>query len=262
MYAPAEIKQGDIISLTLKTNPEAYKLSGSMFDKPVNFYKDSNKNVYTALIGVDMDAEPDLYSLTISAENEHGEKVKKIVNINVKSAGFSIQRLTLPKEKVELDEATLSRVKLEDEKLGKIWDIFTDARLWNGDFILPVKGELSNDFGLRRIINGEPKKPHSGADIDAPYGAPVYAPNDGRVVFVDELFFSGNSVFIDHGMGLFSMYFHLSEALVKEGDTVKKGQIIAKVGSSGRATGPHLHWGIRLNGARVNPASLLSGKED
>ena len=257
-FTPKKIKQGDILFITVKANPGIYKISGSLFDKPVHFYTDSKRGSYVALIGIDMETEPNLYILSIFLEDESGREMKKDYKIRVKSAKFGIQRLTLPKEKVELDEETLKRVNLEQEKIGKVWDIFTEENLWDGNFIRPIEGKFSGSFGLRRIINDEPKNPHTGIDIDAPEGAPVYAPNHGRVVFANEHFFSGKSLVIDHGMGLFTMYFHLSEILVATGDSVKKGQIMAKVGKSGRATGPHLHWGMRLNGARVNPASLIN----
>ena len=125
-------------------------------------------------------------------------------------------------------------MRAEQEKIGKVWDIFTEEYLWEGNFIAPAEGELSSNFGLRRIINGEPRNPHNGIDFAAPEGAPVYAPNHGRVVFIDEQFFSGKSLIIDHGRELFSMYFHLSEIVVKDGEEIKKGRLIAKVGKSGR----------------------------
>ncbi|OGW14484.1 MAG: hypothetical protein A2035_02100, partial [Nitrospirae bacterium GWA2_42_11] len=228
------------------------------FDKPVHFYRNPDSNVYSALIGIDLNTEPDLYNISLSIEKENGETIKKEYEIIVSSADFGTQKLTLPEKMVKLDEETLKRVKNEEEKVASVWDIFTERHLWTGNFITPVDGELSSDFGLRRIINDEPRNPHTGVDITSPEGTPVYASNHGKVVLTDDHFFSGKSLFIDHGLGLFSMYFHLSEILVNNGDVIKKGQLIAKVGKSGRATGPHLHWGIRLNNARVNPASLLN----
>lgn len=257
-FAPQKIKQGDILLVTVKANPGAYKISGTFLDKPVYFYADSNKNSYAALIGIDMNTEPNLYTLSLVLENEKGRKIKKNYKIKVRPTKFGIQRLTLPKEMVELDEETLKRVRSEQEKIGKVWNIFTEEYLWEGNFIAPAEGEVSSNFGLRRIINGEPKNPHKGIDFAAPEGTPVYAPNNGRVVFIDEQFFSGKSLIIDHGFGLFTMYFHLSEILVDNGEDIKRGQLIAKVGKSGRATGPHLHWGMRLNGAWVNPISIVN----
>ena len=113
-------------------------------------------------------------------------------------------------------------------------------------------------FGRRRVINGRPRNPHSGEDIAAPTGANVLATNDGIVRLTVDHFFSGKGIFVDHGLGLHSMYFHLSEISVVEGQFVRRGEVIGQVGASGRATGPHLHWGIRLNGARVDPYSLTT----
>lgn len=257
-FKPEKVKQGDILLFTVKANPGAYKISGTFLDKPVYFYADSNKNSYAALIGIDMNTEPNLYTLSLILEDEKGKKIKKNYKIKVRTAKFGLQRLTLPKEMVELDEETLKRVRAEQEKIGKVWSIFTEEYLWEGNFISPAEGEVSSNFGLRRIINGEQKNPHNGIDFAAPEGAPVYAPNHGRAVFIDEQFFSGKSLVIDHGLGLFTMYFHLSEILVDDGEEIKKGQVIAKVGKSGRATGPHLHWGMRLNGAKVNPISIVN----
>jgi murein DD-endopeptidase MepM/ murein hydrolase activator NlpD len=257
-FSPSKIKQGDILLVTIKANPGAYKISGTFLDKPIYFYADSNKNSYAALIGIDMNTEPNLYTLSLNLEDEKGKRIKKNYKIKVRPTKFGLQRLTLPKEMVELDEETLKRVRLEQEKIGKVWNIFTEEYLWEGNFISPAEGEVSSNFGLRRIINGEPKNPHNGIDFAAPEGAPVYAPNHGRVVFTDEQFFSGKSLVIDHGFGLFTMYFHLSEILVDDGEEIKRGQLIAKVGKSGRATGPHLHWGMRLNGAKVNPISIVN----
>ncbi len=257
-FKPEKIKQGDILLVTVKANPGKYEISGTFLDKPVYFYTDLNKNSYAALIGIDMNTEPNLYTLSLVFEDEKGKKVKKNYKIKVRPTKFGVQRLTLPKEMVELDEETLKRVRLEQEKIGKVWNIFTEKYLWEGNFISPAEGELSSNFGLRRIINGEPRNSHNGIDFAAPEGASVYAPNHGKAVFIDELFFSGKSLIIDHGFGLFTMYFHLSEILVNDGEEIKKGQLIAKVGKSGRATGPHLHWGMRLNGARVNPISIVN----
>jgi len=116
----------------------------------------------------------------------------------------------------------------------------------------------ASSFGFRRIINGTPRAPHSGTDLSAPTGTEVVAANHGRVVLVGNFFFAGGSVVIDHGGGLFTMYFHLSEFKVEEGATVKSGELIALSGSSGRVTGPHLHWGARLANARIDPLELLT----
>lgn len=254
---PETIRQGDVLLITVKTGPGIHRISGTLFDKTIRFYRKPGRDAYTALAGIDLDADPKRYNLSLSLEDKSGGIIKKDFEIQVASAEFRTQQLTLPKEKVDLDEETLKRVNLEKEEIDKIWDISTADHLWEGNFIKPVEGVIDDNFGFRRVINGEPRSPHTGIDIDAPEGAPVYAANQGRVVFTGDQFFSGKGLVIDHGLGLLTMYFHLSEILVTAGEDVKKGQIIARVGKTGRATGPHLHWGIRLNGARVNPASML-----
>jgi murein DD-endopeptidase MepM/ murein hydrolase activator NlpD len=129
--------------------------------------------------------------------------------------------------------------------------------LWRGKWIKPVAGTVVSPFGCRSIINGMERSPHSGVDLEAAQGTPVKVPNRGRVVLVANHFFSGLSVVIDHGGGIQSMYFHLSQVIVEVGQLLKKGEIIGLSGSSGRVTGPHLHFGIRLNGERVNPINLI-----
>jgi murein DD-endopeptidase MepM/ murein hydrolase activator NlpD len=148
-------------------------------------------------------------------------------------------------------------VKAEQKQVRRVLGLTSDERFWGGRFVEPVHGVIAGAFGRKRLINGQPRSPHSGEDISAPMGAEVVATNDGVVRSVVNHFFSGKGVFVDHGFGLHSMYFHLSETLVEQGQPVQRGQVIGKVGASGRATGPHLHWGIRLNGARVDPYSLV-----
>ena len=257
-FTPETVKQGDVLLIIVKTGPEIHEISGILFDKTIHFYRNPERDAYTALAGIDLNTDPKRYNLTISLEDKSGGIIKKDVEIEVASADFRTQNLTLPKEKVDLDEETLKRVNFEKEEIDKIWDISTADPLWNGNFIRPAEGVIDDNFGFRRIINGEPRSPHTGVDIDAPEGAPVYAANQGRVVFTGDQFFSGKGLVIDHGLGLLTMYFHLSEILVPVGEEVRKGQVIARVGKTGRATGPHLHWGLRLNGARVNPASVLN----
>ncbi len=256
-FSSQSLKQGEVLLVTVVTKDRTSKITGTIFNKPIHFYKNTTGKKHIALVGIDMDTKPDRYKLTLLIEDNIGKKTTKHYRIRVKPASFGTQELTLPADKVTLNEETLKKVEFEKEKIGKVWEIFAEGRLWDGNFIQPVAGEMSDNFGLRRIINGEQKSPHTGVDIDAPEGASVQASNSGRAVFIDDQFFSGKTLVIDHGLGLFTMYFHLSEILVTEDAIVKKGDLVAKVGKTGRATGPHLHWGVRLNGARINPVSLV-----
>src|SRR5262249_2706491 len=170
---------------------------------------------------------------------------------------FAVEHLTLPKEKVDLDEKAVARWKSEQQVVLQALAENSRLRLWHSNFVEPVNGKRTGIFGSVRVMNGKPRNPHNDEEIGAPMGADVAASNDGVVRLTVDHVFSGKGVFVDHGLGFYTMYFHLSEVLVKDGDVVKAGQIIGKVGATGRATGPHLHWGVKLNGARVNPYSLL-----
>jgi len=138
-------------------------------------------------------------------------------------------------------------------------------KLWNGPFRLPVPGEVISVFGKRSIYNGRPRSPHAGVDFRGAAGTPIHAPNTGVVVLAAGLYFSGNTVIIDHGMGLYSYLGHMSSIAVKEGDHVETGDVVGRVGSTGVATGPHLHWTVRLIRTRIDPLSvvdLLGGTKD
>lgn len=158
-------------------------------------------------------------------------------------------------------EADLARIKVEQAEVSHLWDLATPRR-----FELPLTPPVEPlptacGFGVRRIVNGEPRSPHAGCDYPAPSGTPVLAPADGTVALAADQFFAGGAVYLDHGDGLASMAFHLSEILVKPGQAVTRGQVIGKVGASGLATGPHLHFGLRWRGARIDPALLLGRPE-
>jgi len=177
--------------------------------------------------------------------------------IRVGAYPYPVQKLTLPPSQVDLSAEDLARVRRESADIGRLW-----GRSGPRQFTLPLHPPLDplpggGRFGSRRVINGQPKSPHSGADYSAGAGEPVLAAADGTVALADHHFFAGKSVFLDHGDGLISMYFHLSRVSVEEGQTVSRGQPIGAVGATGRATGPHLHFGIRWRRARVDPALLL-----
>jgi hypothetical protein len=214
------------------------------------------EGTYEGLIGIDMNTRPAIYPIKIVGTVEGGGVYLSPLSLKVEKVDFGIQKLSLPSSMADLDSKTLERVNQEAGRLNALLQAFRDERLWRGAFIRPVEGELSGAFGLSRIINGRRRSQHTGIDLQAEEGTPVLACNSGMVVLVDQFFFSGKSVILDHGWGLFSMYFHLSETRVKEGDRVNKGAMLGRVGSTGRSTKPHLHWGIRINGARVDPLSL------
>jgi murein DD-endopeptidase MepM/ murein hydrolase activator NlpD len=219
------------------------------------------KFAYEGLFGIDMNTQPGTYSIKINGIDEGKRVYMSSLSLKVEKVDFGAQKLSLPSSMVDLDKKTLERVNQETMKLKTLLQAFQDEKFWRGAFIRPVEGELSGAFGVSRMINGKRRGQHTGIDLQAEEGTPVLACNRGMVVLVDELFFSGKSVILDHGWGLFSMYFHLSEIRVQEGERIDKGAILGRVGSTGRSTKPHLHWGIRMNGARVDPLSLLGVTE-
>jgi murein DD-endopeptidase MepM/ murein hydrolase activator NlpD len=179
------------------------------------------------------------------------------VAVRVSRFDYPVQKLTLPSRMVDLSPADLERVRRETRETAQLWKTRGPRR-----FGLPLSAPLDplpegGRFGHRRIINGSPRSPHGGADYSAPEGTPVRAAADGTVVMVADHFFGGNAVFVDHGDGLVTQYFHLSRVDVREGQRLDRGAPLGAVGASGRATGPHLHFGVRFRGARVEPALLL-----
>jgi murein DD-endopeptidase MepM/ murein hydrolase activator NlpD len=238
---------GDILTVTVKSADAP--VEGKFRDKKIYF--NPSKDSFKAVIGIDLFTEPGTYNLDVSV---NGTMLSRAVKV-IKKA-YPVQRLTLPKDMVELSPETEARVEREQLKMEAIWPKETE-REWAGDFINPRQGKIVTKFGVRRVINKMPKSPHSGVDVEAKEGEQVRAPNNGVAVLIDEQFFSGKSLIIDHGQGIFTMFFHLSKVLVAPGQQVKKGDVIALVGSTGRSTGAHLHWGVRMQGARVNPLELI-----
>ena len=249
-------KQGGVLWIEVPTSHPQAKVSGTFLKRNILFFP-INDGRFAAIVGLDMQDPPGIQELSITIQSpditEHLS-----YSIEILKETYSVQHLKLPKNKVDLDSKTLKRVRLEQQEMADAFHHIGTQPLWDGAFLEPTKGKITGRFGSRRVINGQHKRPHSGEDIAAPQGTPVLAINTGTVVAAVDHFFSGKGVVIDHGVGLFSMYFHLSEIDVQPGQTLKKGEALGKVGATGRATGPHLHWGVRLNGARVNPYALTT----
>lgn len=254
-WSPLEIRQGDVIAVKVRTKSYA-AIRGDFGGTPIFFYNEGD-GVYLGIAGVDLSTPPGKKLLQVIFQDGSGRTTAKAFTVDILPGGFPVQRLTLPREMVELKGEALRRVLQDNRRMLAIFAAVREERLWEGGFVKPTDGKLTGAFGLRRVINGQERSPHSGVDIGAPTGAEVRACNSGIVVLCDELYLCGRTIIIDHGLGLYSMYFHLSEIFVKEGDRVGVGEKIGLVGSSGRVTAPHLHWGIRLQGARVDPFSLL-----
>ena len=230
---------------------DAPSVTGSFDGRPLVFFRSGERSV--ALVGIDLDRRAGRYAIEI-ADRAGGKAEAKL---EVLERTFPEERLTVPKTYVEPDPATLERIAREQKLLASLWSKSDRERFWRGSFVRPTEGPAGSPFGLRRFFNGEPRSPHAGIDFRSPEGTPVSAANRGRVVLARDLFFTGNTVVIDHGCGLFTLYVHLSKLGVARGATVDKGAKIGEVGMTGRATGPHLHFAARIGEARIDPAMLL-----
>ncbi|MBI5463031.1 MAG: peptidoglycan DD-metalloendopeptidase family protein [Gammaproteobacteria bacterium] len=207
-----------------------------------------------AVVGLSLATKPGQHTLEINPGKGWSERR----TFSVADKAYVTQRLTIQdKRKVEPNAADLERIRLEAVRIDKALSRYSEQASVPTDFLQPTAGVRSSSFGSRRIFNGQPRKPHSGMDIAADAGAPIQAPAAGVVIDSGDFFFNGNTVFIDHGQGLITLYCHLSRIDVKPGDRVQAGERIGAVGMTGRVTGPHLHWGVSLNDARVDPRLFL-----
>ena len=252
---PPSPHPGDVVLLLIAGAPPDVRVEWDGRGLPVFPSADG----FASLVGLDLDTRPGSVSWRVtrpSAAKNGGALAAGVVTVRART--FPTQQLTLPKNMVDLDQKTLARVELERVELKAALATGVAERLWRGPFRAPLEGgQPTGGFGLRRVINGQPRSPHTGYDWAAPTGTPVLAVNAGRVALVAEHFFAGRNVVLDHGLSLFSLYYHLSETRVATGEPVAAGQAIGAVGATGRVTGAHLHFAVLLGGARVDPEALL-----
>ena len=215
------------------------------------------ENRWVAVIGIPLSAKPGQRKVQVTTEQGAAE-----VSFNVVDKHYRTQHLTVKNQRhVEPNPEDLKRIERERERSDAALSLFTTDALPTFQLGAPIKGVRSDSYGSRRYFNGQPRNPHSGMDIAAAKGTPIVAPAAGTVVEAGEFFFNGNTLYIDHGYGLVTMYCHLDSVKVKTGDRVASGQLIGTVGATGRVTGPHLHWGVALNRAMVDPALFLADVE-
>lgn len=253
---PTEIFQGGIVELKIP-GVGLTTVEGRMGKATIPFFL-SDRDHYAALVGADLEAKPGLVTVFVRATTTTGVGRDSQMTLLIKPKSFKKESFSVAKEFDQLSPETLERIRQDQEQFSHAFMTSAPERLWEGRFLLPVSSEVSSPFGYRRVINGTPRAPHTGVDLKAALGTEVLAANHGRVALLGDYFFSGHSLVLDHGGGLYTMYFHLSEFKVAMGTVVRKGEVIGLSGMTGRVTGPHLHWGARINGARVDPFELLN----
>jgi len=243
---------GELVVLTMTVPAHASHVRVQAFGREVTPYSAGDRE-WHALVGIDLDVKPGRYPMTIEADAE-----RTTYDLVVVPKRFLTRRLTVDEAFVTPPPSAAERIAQDAQLLDLTWKSSAADRLWADRFVRPVSAQANSAFGTRSIFNGKARSPHGGADFLSPAGTPVRAPNAGRVVVARDLYYSGNTVIIDHGLGLFSMLAHFSAIEVKEGDRVTPGQVVGRVGATGRVTGAHLHWAVRASGARVDPLSVLA----
>jgi len=233
---------------------------GNSTQKPVVKFRNRNvllvqqQKKWTAVVGLPLTLKPGRYYLTVKKKST---KIRRIY-FQVKYKKYPEQHITLKnKRMVNPNKYDMKRIYKDKKQIREALTHWRESDQIELAFAKPVNGRYSSHFGLRRFFNKQARRPHSGLDIAAPSGTTIHAPAAGTVISSGNFFFNGNTLFIDHGQGLISMYCHLNKVLVTRGQRLYKGDIIGKVGKTGRVTGPHLHWSVTLNNAMVNPALFL-----
>lgn len=254
---PAMIVNGSPFLVRVSSTQPLKSLKATWLDKHLSFYDGGNGLEWIGLSGVALDVAPGRYPLVVSGESVSGHKVTESQMVEVKRGLYRSSTLSVARQYTEPDPETARRIVEEQALKKKVFSEITPERRWLGNFLAPVNNVTTEPFGTQRTFNGKVQTVHQGLDFRAATGTPVHAMNSGTVLLARSLFFEGNCVVIDHGQGLLSLYLHLSQISVKEGDLVTKAQTLGLSGSTGRVTAPHLHVAVRWFGTYLDPARLL-----
>lgn len=259
---PAGLVNGGPVLFRVKTSARIESLSGKWLGHDVPFSFDRTSKTWFALAGVGFETSPGRYALELSGQRKVGVPVTFAQKFAIRAASYPKirARLTVGGKFTEPSPEQLKQIETDQKVKEDYLSRVTPDREWDGNFVAPAKAEISDVYGSQRIFNGKAERPHYGLDFRVPTGTPVEAMNKGTVLLARPLYFEGNCVVIDHGQGLLTLYLHLSEIKVKEGESVTGGQEIGLSGGTGRATGPHLHVAVRWQGTYLDPARLMQMK--
>jgi len=252
---PTEILQGEIVELKV-SGRGLTSVEGWMGKERIYFHP-NEAGFYAALVGADVEAKPGRAKVAVKGITPSGAHWEIQIPLKIKAKAFKTESFSVAEEFDQLSAEVLDRIRREQEQLARVFASSAAKRYWDSPFLAPLPRDITSPFGYRRVINGTPRSPHTGVDLKAASGTELLAANHGRVVLGGDFFYSGKSLVLDHGGGLHTLYFHLSEFKAEEGMEVRKGEVVALTGMTGRVTGPHLHWGARMNGARIDPFELV-----
>lgn len=254
--AARSMQPGEVVRLTITTTTPVETMTVSAWKTAFAAFRVDDRT-WQVLLGIDLDVAPGVHTVSIVTTDADGVRTTTRT-LEVKPKAFPTRRLTVEPRYVEPPPAVADRIAAEAKRLNTIWVADSPSRLWLGAFAAPVPDAANSAFGSRSVFNNQPRNPHGGADFASPTGRPVKAPNAGRILLAEDLYFTGQTVVIDHGQGLISLFAHLSSIDAVVGATVNTGDVVGRTGATGRVTGPHLHWTVRLAGTRVDPLSLMN----
>jgi murein DD-endopeptidase MepM/ murein hydrolase activator NlpD len=255
--APGTLKPGGVALISVASTLDLTELTGEAAGRPVRFWTATPRE-WNGLVGVNLESAPGPVPLMIQGKTASGLTGTTRVSLLVERYRFETRRLQVDPRLANPPPEELARIKEEARVMAEAFAIVTPQRYWRGPFDAPVAGTATSSFGRLTITNGKPAGRHQGADFRAATGTPVKAPNAGRVVVAQNLYFAGNTVIIDHGLGVFSLLAHLSRIDVTPGATLARGDLVGESGATGRVTGPHLHWAVRFGDMTVDPIALMS----
>jgi len=256
-WQPTQLVNGSPVLFQVKPAARLKTLSGKWLDHDISFVLNPKTKTWNAIAGVALSVKPGVYTLSLSAVTLSGKDTSFQRRVTVRAGKYRSTALTVEGKYTapspEQQEIIARDRQTKQETFAKV----SPDREWDGDFRSPLDAPFSDTFGTTRTFNGQVRSTHEGLDFRAVVGTPIAALNSGTVLLARPLYFEGNCVVLDHGQGLLTLYLHMSEIKVKEGDKVERGQVLGLVGGTGRATGPHLHIAVRWQGVYIDPATLL-----
>lgn len=254
------MQPGEVVRVDVTCACDVVRARATALGRSTPLFPMAAPGVWRGLIGIDVEAKPGTYPIAVVIDRTGQPSLTVTRGLSVTAKRFPIRRLRVANRFVNPDPDMVERIRQEAARLEALFQIVT-ARLWDEPFQpfrAPVAEPATGSFGARSVFNGQPRSVHGGMDFGSQAGTPIAAPGAGTVVLAEELYFTGHTIVIDHGVGVYSVLAHLSTVAVGVGDRIQQGAIVGQVGATGRVTGAHLHWGVRLTGARIDPLSLIA----